>query len=168
MARSILLGISFSSATPPSNCIFYSWSHIYIVIIINVSNLRGRLVFQWVLLLGIFPDVVLKIVLFIHSVSFTSLFQHSHDIEYSPASDFFSMSTNEDITNIWPKHNCCLKHLAYDNSSFQSPYTASHWWAVGQEHMIFIYCYCVISLRMLSEFFNACNRSWMWFILCWD
>lgn len=45
----------------PSINIFYSWSHIYIVIIINVSNLRSRLVFQWVLLLGIFPDVVIKL-----------------------------------------------------------------------------------------------------------
>lgn len=161
MVRSILLGILFSSATPPSNCIFYSWSHIYIVIIINVSNLRGRLVFQWVLLLGIFPDVVLKIVLFIHSVSFplfffffTSLFHHSRDIELElVARDCFSMGTNEEITNISTKHNCCLQHLAYDDSSFLSPYTVSHWWAVGQEHMIFIHCYYVIPFKMLFDFF---------------
>lgn len=59
-------------------CIFYSWSHIYIVIKINVSKLRSRLVFQWVLLLKTFLDVASRMVVFLPSPA--SLVVHLCDV----------------------------------------------------------------------------------------
>lgn len=133
MVRSILFGILFSSAAPPSNHIFYSWSHIYIVIIINVSNLRSQLVFQRLLLLEMFPDVALKIVLWLYSSAIPLFFcisvavQELHRIHQvaatqSIARDFwhefqcrYHQGSGWDTATVW-------QHFAYaGNSTYTDP-----------------------------------------------